>query len=98
MVRRQSPVSLIDLIRARVIRPGQVLQYGSHEDIQAQVTPRGTVLYKGREYETPSGAARAVVDWPVNGWVMWRVKTRDDGFIKLGELRAGIEAKTRSAD
>lgn len=94
----QSKVSLMDLIHAGLIQPGQVLQLSDHENIQARVTPRGTVLFQGVEYNSLSQAAKAVTEWPVNGWLMWRIKTENNDLIKLSDLRDRIETATGGAD
>jgi Restriction Enzyme Adenine Methylase Associated len=88
----QSKVTLMDLIRAGLVQPGQVLQFGRRANTQASVTSRGTVLFKGVEYITPSGAARAVIGSNENGWRKWRIKTENNRLMPLSELRNKVES------
>jgi hypothetical protein len=80
----------MDLIRAGVIQPGQVLQFGGRANTQAHVTPSGTVMFQGVEYNSPSTAAMAVTKNSVNGWKTWRVKVDDNGWVKISDLRNRI--------
>jgi restriction system protein len=54
------------------------------------ITPKGLVQWNGQNFETPSGAAKAVaVDWKaVNGWDFWRYQNPETGELeKIGNLR-----------
>ena len=58
------------------------------------LTQKGTVRWNGQEFETPSGAAKAVaVDWKsVNGWDFWHYRDPETGrFEKIGKLRKSKE-------
>lgn len=45
------------------------------------------IKYKGKFYNTPSGAAKAIVDRrTVNGWSFWRYKNKKGELVKLREL------------
>ena len=51
----------------------------------ATVTEEGKILYNGKVYNSPSGAAKAIYSGKeVNGWVFWRYRT---GSGKPKELR-----------
>jgi hypothetical protein len=88
----------MDLIRAGLIQPGEVLQFGSRENTQASVTPRGKVLFRGVEYSSLSSAGTAVTNNAVNGWVVWRVKVRENNWIKISDLRDKVKSPTSTAD
>jgi Restriction Enzyme Adenine Methylase Associated len=88
---KRSKVSVKDLIDAGLLQPSQELQFGSRSNIRAKVTSRGTILFKGVEYSSPSPAASQVNGTSINGWVTWRFKTRDAGWVTLSDLRSRAE-------
>jgi hypothetical protein len=94
MQRGRSSVSLMDLIDAGLIQPGQTLQFTHREDTQAQVTPHGTVLFRGVEYNSLSAAGKAVTNTAVNGWEAWRIKSGGQDGVKVSELRDMVKAPT----
>jgi hypothetical protein len=48
----------------------------------------GRIIYNGKGYTSPSGAAVAITGSPVNGWRFWEVKKPDDNeYRPLAELR-----------
>jgi hypothetical protein len=51
-----------------------------------QVSPKGTLVYEGEEFEKPSPLAAKVNDGGVNGWEYIEIK-RDGQWICLDELR-----------
>jgi hypothetical protein len=80
--------SLVDLIASGQIPVGTELYHTSrvYKDrvVTAQIVAGG-IEYKGRVYQSPSGAALAVTGMVAeNGWRWWRVKS--SGRL-LGELR-----------
>jgi Restriction Enzyme Adenine Methylase Associated len=85
--RGRSRVSLMDLLNAGVIKPGATLRFYNREDTLAEVTSRGTVLFRGVEYSSLSAAGSAVTNHAVNGWEAWHVMLLDDHWIKITELR-----------
>jgi hypothetical protein len=88
----------MDLIKAGLIQPGEVLQFGRRESTQASVTPRGTVLFRGVEYNSLSSAGTAVTDNAINGWVVWRVKVGDKNWVKISDLRDKVKSPTGTAN
>jgi hypothetical protein len=91
-VRRwHSRVTLKDLIDAGLLRPGQELQFGRRVDVRAQVTPQGTVLFKGVYYASPSSAGASVNGTSVNGWVAWRLQEKNANWITLADLRSRLQ-------
>ena len=85
----QSKVSLMDLIDAGLIKPGQVLRYANREEARAHVTPNGTVQFNGVEYKSLSSAAAAISNSSINGWIAWRFKSGNN-WIRISELRDRI--------
>ena len=60
--------------------------YASYKgkEYKAHVYRNGRIRFDGRFYDTPTGAAKAVVKRTVNGWSFWRVRRHG----KLVPLRA----------
>jgi hypothetical protein len=87
-VRGQSDISLLDLLGLGLLRPGQKLQLVRRKGpaVNATVTDRGTIVYEGTEFKSPSMAARAVKGFSVNGWVAWRTP-QGNGTVNLDALR-----------
>jgi hypothetical protein len=83
----QDPVGELDaLVRAGLLAAGEELVWrrrgGSH---RAVVTAAGGLeLDDGRTFDTPSGAARALAGYEVNGWRSW-ARARDG--VRLSVLR-----------
>jgi hypothetical protein len=87
MQRGRSPVSLSDLVKAQLLRPGQEVSFRKSPSITGVVTDSGTISVSGTEYGSPSTAAKAAADGvSTNGWLAWSVR-RDDGWSTLAELR-----------
>ena len=77
--------SLLPLLKAGLIQDGEVLtmrRRGASE-VQALVGPTGNLCLEGKSFKTPSGAAKYVVNRPINGWSAWN---NSAGF-KLSHLR-----------
>lgn len=88
--RGRSQVSLLDLINAGLIQPGQVLRFNGRQGVQARVTSNGKILYQGIEYNSLSAAAAPLSRSAVNGWVTWRVKSRDGRWVTISKLRQAL--------
>jgi hypothetical protein len=54
---------------------------------RARVRPNGQIRYKGRTYNSPSLAGRAVTKRPTNGWWFWRFERAPGDWVRLRELR-----------
>lgn len=61
------------------------------KDYKARVLSSGQIEYRGRRYDTPTAAAKAIVKRRVHGWNFWWV--RDNG--ELVRLRDHPETKRR---
>jgi hypothetical protein len=53
------------------------------------ISPRGTVVYNGEEFDKPSPLATKLNGSPVNGWEYVEVK-KDGEWVRLDELRQRI--------
>ena len=91
MARRRSKISLMDLINARFIEPGQILLFTPRYDAKASVTPNGTLIFQGAEYNTLSEAARAITGHEVNGWNRWCVRSLDGRLTRMAYIRKYLE-------
>lgn len=89
---KKNNATVLDLIQARLLRPGVKLRSISslHEAI-AVVGERGALIVDDVPYDTPSGAAVAVVDHEMNGWTFWGFQSGDGTLVPLAELRKQLE-------
>lgn len=80
-------VSIRDLVASGVLLVGTTLtaRYGEHAGRQAVVTQQGMLRVDGLDFDSPSGAGKAVLGRVVNGWHFWRMP---DGR-RLDDLRVG---------
>lgn len=85
-----SLVQLSDLIQEGFIRPGPSVMSvkGRESSVQAQLTDRGTIVWKGTEYGSPSHFARvAMFKKKCNGWVYTLYKPKGSDWISLYDIR-----------
>jgi hypothetical protein len=55
---------------------------------KANVFKSGQIKLNGKLYDTPSGAARSIVDrGTVNGWKFWKCKDGDGNLVAVQALR-----------
>jgi hypothetical protein len=52
-------------------------------EYKAYLTPRGTIRYGNKTYESPSGAAKAIAKRGVNGWAFWYIKDINGDWVRL---------------
>ncbi len=54
------------------------------KEYKAFLLANGTIRYKNKTYDSPSGAAMAIVDrGQVNGWYFWYIKNASGDWVKL---------------
>ena len=54
---------------------------------KAKLLKSGKIRYEGKDYETPSAAAKAVIKVrSPNGWIFWFVKDHKNKWVKLSKL------------
>ncbi|WP_435586351.1 hypothetical protein [Micromonospora aurantiaca (nom. illeg.)] len=77
---------LAPLVAAGLLRSGEELVWRRRQSVHhATVTDDGCIsLEDGRRFDTPSGAARALSGYEVNGWRNWG-RARDG--VRLSSLR-----------
>ena len=66
-------VKLVDLVSAGLLAPGTVL-FTSSGDRYVTVLADGRLDVDGVAYDSPSGAARAIAGYSVNGWPFFRLE------------------------
>lgn len=94
----RSSATVKNLIEAGLVTVGQDLfpnREGFHDRV-AVVSDHGLLVVNGKSYETPTGAARAVIKRTVNGWWFWRVGSPSG--ISLKELRSSLHSEEKSFD
>ncbi|GLY00537.1 CBS domain-containing protein [Actinoplanes sp. NBRC 101535] len=89
-------VRLSDLLQAGLLHPGQTLYYRQRrgeDPHESEVTGHGRLrLPDGREFDSPSGACRALSDVDTgHGWAAWRVEPDGES---LDGLRATLLRRT----
>lgn len=88
MARTTGTRSLADLVAQGVLKPNEeiVVNRRSAPRIEAVVTRHGLIEVHGRLFNTPSAAAKEVLNvGSVDGWLRWRVPRL--GGKSLAELR-----------
>ena len=89
-------VSLRQLVDAGLLEAGSGVVASGTPDVVAIVTDDGFLALDGTTYDTPSAAARAVTDEPVNGWGFWLADT-PDGQLTLDALRLTVGTPENSS-
>lgn len=80
------PGELAPLLAAGLLKPGEELVWKRRQAVhRAVVTTDGWLeLPDGRFFDTPSGAAKTLAGYEVNGWRSWE---RTRGGVRLSSLR-----------
>lgn len=80
-------VSLAELISAGRLAPGTILSAAKEDlDVAATLLDDGRILLDEETYDSPSAAARAVLDHAANGWRFWVADT-PEGQLPLAVIR-----------
>ena len=90
MARTVGTASLVDLLRAGVLKKGEelVIKRRSAPDIEGVLQGDGTIVVEMVRSKSPSEAARKALDvGNVDGWLRWRVVRL--GGIRLADVRDG---------
>ncbi len=87
--RTVAAVTLTELLRAGVLRPGRLVGEHLGTEYFAELTPHGTVrLDTGAEFTSPSAAAMTALDRPSwNGWTFWAVQHASGDRTRLEVIR-----------
>ena len=57
------------------------------KEYKARLLISGKIRYKGKLYDTPSGAAVAALGGSKSGWNYWEVQNEDGNWVKLSTLK-----------
>lgn len=80
--KKRQNTSLIGLVKKRT----PIFNTYKGKEYKALLTPKGNIFFRGKQYTTPTGAAKAIVKTPtVNGWHFWRIKNAAGEWVKLAE-------------
>lgn len=78
----QHPDTIVGLVKKRT----SIYRTYKGKEFRAILTPHGKILFKGKTYTSPTGAARAIITTrTVNGWHFWRIKNDKGEWVKLAE-------------
>jgi site-specific DNA-methyltransferase (adenine-specific) len=87
---------LLTLIRTGKLPSGITLRHSFRRvakgDVTSTVVDDG-IRVRGRTYKTPSAAARAITQTPVDGWLFWKLPTGES----LGTLRTEVRHIARAS-
>jgi hypothetical protein len=81
--RTKGTLMLSGLIEKRMSLRGE----RNGKKFKATLRRDGYTWYKGKRFESPSGAARAALGRIVNGWTFWRYRKSASVWVRLQELR-----------
>jgi len=88
-------ITLKMLIDAGVLIPGQVIHpiKGSRQ-VEGVLNEDGTISLnidtRGKRFNSPSGAAKAVENSSINGWIYWGVKEQGN-MVELSVFRQKLK-------
>jgi Restriction Enzyme Adenine Methylase Associated len=90
--RAKKHATIADLIRAELLPSGARLRsIASLHEAVAHVRADGQLSVAGQVYDSPSGAAVAVVGHETNGWKFWGAPSGDGRLVPLAELRKRLD-------
>jgi hypothetical protein len=91
---KKHAATVADLINAGEITAGARLRsISSTHEVIALVRPDGQLEVAGVAYDSPSGAAVAVVGHEINGWNFWGFQSGDGTLIPLAALRSRLQSE-----
>ena len=91
-------VTLAQILEAGLIEPGDVLvSTNGAWPARARVAADARIEMDDEQYDTPSGAARAVKNGPANGWDFW-ARQMPNGSVPLSTLRAELMEQTTPSE
>ena len=71
-------------LKGLVSKPAPLFREYKGKKYTATLNPDGTITLKNKKYNTPTAAAKAVVDRStVNGWHFWYIEDLNGDWIKL---------------
>ena len=81
--RREKPTSLEGLVS----RNTKLFRTYKGREYVAVLTSDGKIHYRGKNYTSPSSAAKSIVKHGVNGWRFWYLRDDNNDIVSLNELR-----------
>ena len=86
---KQGELPLHSLLQKGLLRHGQGIHSSyKGKSYKAVVYYSGIIKLEGETYETPTSAAKAIVDRRTcNGWRFWKYKNKSGELVPLSELR-----------
>ncbi len=90
-----SRATVLSLLESGLVEADELLIWRRPEIgevFEARILASGQIQVNGEVFESPSGAARAMVGRAANGWKAWRIPRLDD--IPIGELRDELDLET----
>jgi len=84
--RSGTKVRIADLLQEGIIAPGTMFRL-RQTGTDAIVTDSGQLDVEGTRFDSPSGAAKAVLDRAANGWREWTFQDSDRRWKAIDELR-----------
>ena len=70
-----------------VQKPFKIRGRSKGKIFQGTVTDNGTIRLQRKMYQSPTAAAVAVTEYPVDGWVFWKYERAPGDWVRLDELR-----------
>ncbi len=80
---RAARIRLSDVIEGRL--PIRMTYKGRTHS--ASIRKSGSIGFRGKTYDSPSGAARAITGRPTNGWFWWKYEAAPGKWVRLEKLR-----------
>ena len=71
------------------VLPRRVTLKAWHKDYEytASLRKNGTISYDGKIFQSPTAAARFIVNRSVNGWKFWKIKNKKGNWVPLRTLK-----------
>lgn len=79
------PDTLVGLVDKRVA----IYRTYKGKEYKATLNPKGVITLGGKQYTSPSGAARSVLQTPraVNGWKFWYIQDLKGDWVQLADFK-----------
>jgi hypothetical protein len=76
-------------LKGLVSKPEVLFHQYKGRDCKAKLSPNGSILYKGKIYKSPTGAAKAAIgkQRAVNGWWWWYIEDAAGEWVRLIDYR-----------
>lgn len=76
--------------KSKLIFPMNIYATYKGQRFEAKLLPKRKILYEGKEYNSPSGAAKSITGAAVwDGWHFWKLVNNDEKIITVRDLGIG---------